>query len=356
MDVRMRVSGGLIFFASLLLAGRGLAEPTPEELSSARQSFKDAVALEADQKWVEATAKLRQALAVKETPGLRFHLAHCEEKQGMLLEAAADYDRATELIGQGAKAPDVQKLLAPASAEVKSRIPRLTLEIPSEVTDPGVWLDGKAALPSEVIQGQPLNPGRHELRVIASGRTPFVRELTLKEGDQVTVRADLPETRPLAAAPSEGPRPLTSAPSAIGPTSAPKRYVHASAKPYLLAGEAVVTVAGLALGIGYAVAASSANDRVTSAQNQIDRSSSTDASACTMPNGPLGNACGNLRSAIDDHDRDTTLSSVGFISAGVGAAAFLTTVLVYPSAREPKSGVAVQPVLSLGRVGLRGSF
>lgn len=356
MTVRARASGTLFLLTCLLSSGRALAQPSSNELNSARQAFKDAVALEGEHKWVEAAAKLHEALAVKDTPGLRFHLAHCEEQQGMLLEAAADYDRATELIAHGAKAPDVQKLLAPASADVKNRIPRLTVEIPPDVASVAVLLDGKAALPSELAQGQLLDPGAHELRVSSPQRAPFARSLSLKEGDRVSVRVELPLVG--NGAPVIAPVPAPSAASS-GPAvdaSTPHTSRKSTAKPYLLVGEAVLTAAGLGLGIGYAVAASSAKDRVTSAQSQIDHASPTESSACSMPSTGIGAACADLRSAIDEHDRDSTISVVGFVGAGVGAAALITTALVFPSAHESASGVTVEPTVSLGSVGLRGRF
>ena len=49
-------------------------------------------------------------------------------------------------------------------------------------------------------------------------------------------------------------------------------------------------------------------------------------------------------------------SPAGFVAAGVGAAALLTTWLVYPSRPAESSGPSVQPVLALGRVGLQGRF
>lgn len=356
MTLRVRASGTLLLLTCLLSSGRALAEPTQNELSAARISFREAVALEGEQKWAEAAAKLHEALAVKDTPGLRFHLAHCEEQQGMLLEAAADYDRATELIAHGAKAPDVQKLLAPASADVKNRTPRVIVELPPDVASVAVLLDGKAALPSELAQGQLLNPGAHELRVSSPQRTPFVRALSLKEGDRVSVRVELPlaSNGPAVIAPVPA---VSATPSTPAVDSGVPRTSHrGSAKPYLLVGEAVLTAAGLAIGIGYAVAASSARDRVTNAQAQIDHASLTETSACSMPDASIGGSCAALRTAIDDHDRDTTLSVVGFVGAGVGAAALITTALVFPSAHETTSGVSVAPTLSFGRIGLRGSF
>ena len=354
MNVHARAFATVFLLSSLLTAGRALAEPSTDELTTARHSFEEAVALEGEQKWAEAIAKLHQALTIKDTPGLRFHLAHCEERQGLLLEAAADYDRATELIQRGAKAPDVQKLLAPASADVKKRAPRLTVELPADVTNPVVLLDGKPAAPSELAQEQLLNPGAHELRVSAAGRKSFVRQLSLKEGDHSSIQVDLPES--IAPTPSPVPVANGGALTPIVDANAPAPRARASAKPYLLAGEAVITAAGLALGIGYAVAASSAQDRVASAQSRIDHAVAANSSACSMPGAALGGACADLRSAIDDHDRDTTLSAVGFIGAGVGAAALLTTALVFPSSHARTSELTLEPTFSWGRLGIRGRF
>ena len=351
-------------FRALLLCGiafgarQAHADPSTAELSNARQAFESAVVLEADQKWVEATLKLREALAVKDTPGLRFHLAHCEEQQGLLVEAVLDYDRASELLRQGAKAPDVQKLLVPASAELKSRIPHISVEIPSDVQNAVAELDGKAYAPSELALGTPLNPGPHQLKISGRGRGAFERSFALKEGEQITIRAELPSGPPDGgvSAPSTS---LSASPAQPVPSFAPADSsktagagARSSPKLYLLLGESAVTVAGLALGIGYRLAESSALDRVQAAQNRIG----PNAGACSMPGSSLGSSCVDLRTAIDDHDRDATLSTVGFVAAGVGAAALLTTWLVYPSRHGSSSGPSAQPVVALGRVGLQGRF
>jgi hypothetical protein len=63
-----------------------------------------------------------------------------------------------------------------------------------------------------------------------------------------------------------------------------------------------------------------------------------------------------LHTAIDDHDRAARVSMIGFVTAGVGAAALLTTWLAYPSARAESAGVVLQPVAGFGRVGLLGRF
>jgi hypothetical protein len=352
----------ILLACSIALRARlAQAEPSPAELSTARQAFENAVALESEQQWAEAIVKLRQALAIKDTPGLRFHLAHCEERQGRLVEAALDYDQASSLITQGAKAPDVQKLLAPASAELKRRIPHLSVVIPTEVSNAVAEVDGKAWPPSELAFGVALDPGPHQLKVSASGRTPFERAFALKEGSQLSIRAELEESptpaATLPAATSPATQSLQSSVNnfeAVPPTPGPSSRT--SPKLYLMLGESVVTVAGLALGLGYALAESSARDRARSAQGHIDSVAQGNSGACNSADPSLSGPCSELRGAIADHDRDVTVSTVGFVCAGVGAAALVTTWLAYPTRTADSTGASVQPVLSLGRVGLQGRF
>jgi hypothetical protein len=257
MTLRSRSWTALLLGGVALTARVAHADPSPTEIAAAKQAFESAVTLEADQKWVDASAKLRVALAIKDTPGLRFHLAHCEERQGFLVEAALDYDRASELLKQGAKAPDVQKLLVPASAELKRRIPRVTVQIPTDAVSPVAELDGKAYAPSELALGETLNPGPHQLKVSATGRSPFENSFSLKEGDQIAIVAELPAyQRPVGGAAAVGAPAARSAAQAPVPradsAASGRSGAGASARLYLLVGESAVTVAGLALGIGYA--------------------------------------------------------------------------------------------------------
>src|SRR5687767_14734210 len=85
------------------------AEPSPSEISVARRLFDEGRAAADAARWAEAAGKFRRALAIKDTPGIRFHLARCEEEQGAFVEALIEYDRARELIDAGTKAPDVEK-------------------------------------------------------------------------------------------------------------------------------------------------------------------------------------------------------------------------------------------------------
>jgi hypothetical protein len=358
MMFRSRSLASVLVCAAGLAARTAHADPSAADISVAKHAFETAVSLENESHWAEAELKLREAIAVKDTPGMRFHLAHCETEQGHLVEALADYERASDLLRHGAKAPDVQKLVGPASDALRARIARVSVELPPDLSAPAAAVDGRPYPPSELALGVSLNPGRHELRVSAAGRRSYERALLLKEGEQVALRPDLA----LSAPPSTTPAPSAAAAAPVVAASArPESPAHdgkpTSAKVYLLLGESALTVAGLVVGIGYQVSASSASKRIDAAQARIDGAAPNDVAACgSTDQAEVLGACSDLRAAISDHDHAIQFSSIGFVTAGVGAAALLTTWLVYPSARSGASGLSVQPIAGLGRIGLLGRF
>src|SRR5258706_1634917 len=158
-------------------------EPTPSELSVARRLFDEGRAAEDAGRWREAAEKFRKATIIKDTPGMRFHLARCEEEQGAFVEALVEYDRARELIDSGVRAADVEKLLADARERVRAKVALLTLRLPDGVQNVSVELDGKALSGSVLGVPMPINPGKHHVNAVAVGRTTFTSELELGTGE-----------------------------------------------------------------------------------------------------------------------------------------------------------------------------
>lgn len=181
--------------ALALVCAPGLvrAEPTAAEVAVARKSFAEATELEKAEKWVEAEAKLREALAIKETPGLRYHLGYCLEKQGKLVDALVELDRADEMLRLGAKAPDVEKLLASARERVKKSVGEVTVRLSANIKGAAVEIDGVAVKPALIGKGIPLNPGRHVLTAKKAGRIPYRRELQVDPGGSVDVLISMGE-------------------------------------------------------------------------------------------------------------------------------------------------------------------
>lgn len=345
---------GLLALATLVSAAvpaaaapahAGAAELTPSELSVARQLFAEAKADADAGRWSEAAAKFRRAAAIKDTPGIRFHLARCEEEQGAFVEALVEYDRARELIESGVKAADVEKLLPEARARVEAKAAQLTLRL-----EPGlgasVELDGKALSISVVGAPFPVNPGQHRLRVAAPGRAHYAAELELGVGEKrelsIVLAALTPSSEPAA--------PRSAAVAASPPEDAKSGGVEA--RTVLLASEATLFVAALGTGIAFTFVHASASERYDAANAQVlaEVGSDPSSTACTMPVA----GCSELDDARQDRDRAAAIQTVGFVAAGVSAAAFGLTYWLWPRSAELRVGARPGP--GSAELALSGQF
>jgi hypothetical protein len=340
------LSVSALVWATLLAPSPGLAaEPTPSEISVARRLFDEGKAAEDAASWREAADKFRQAAAIKDTPGLRFHLARCEEEQGAFVEALVEYDRARELIDGGVKAPDVERLLADARDRVRAKVALVTLRLPQGVENASVALDGKAVSGSVLGVPLPVNPGKHRLQATAPGRAAYDQPIQLASGEvrEVTIPLAVALASP---APSSASGPARS----VGTTRGSVDRGGVPARTIVLVGEASLFVAALGTGIVFSVARGSAQDRFDTANRQVlEEIGGADqrGTACSPPE-PAA-SCADLDSARRDRDRAGTLAVVGFVGAGVSAAALGLTWWLWPSESAPaKASVGMAP----GRVDL----
>ncbi|HEY4160393.1 MAG TPA: hypothetical protein VGM29_19910 [Polyangiaceae bacterium] len=339
-----------LLVAAALTAGYARAEPG-NTLETARRLFHEASELEQSQAWSAAAAKLREALAIKDTPGLRFHLGHCEEQSGELVEAQRDYLRATALIQSGASAPDVEKLLPDASAALKRRIPTLLIVPAAGLTDARIEVDGVALDP---LSHDPLslNPTSHRVVATSSSGQRVEQVLTLTEAEQRVLRLGPP---PAAAPP---PSPAAAPPVPISQPKTPVNAPHSgsAARSYLLLGESALTLVGLGVGIGYAFARSSATDRALDAQHAVASAAMGNSGACATPSGALAGSCHDFSDAIDARQRDGTIEVIGFVGAGVSASALVATWFFLAKRDAPEQALRYTPWLSKDACGLRGTF
>lgn len=305
------------------MAPRLRAEPPPETLAAARSLFGQAVALEMASDFRGAAAKLESALALKETPGLRYHLAHCQEQDGALLAAAANYERASELMRGGAEAPDVAPLLAGATRRVEARLAKLELVLPPDV-NASAEVDGRP-LPARALEAPiALDPGPHRVLVRSRGHADFRADLSFTSGEHRTVRVLFDSAGASAVAPASVPAPTVPAPRTAPPS------VHAGTldeRKIVLASEAVITLLGVGLGAGFMAVRSNAADRAEAAQAALEEPAAGPAGCTSAPVA----ACAELRSALDEHQRATTIATASFIGAGVAAGALALTWALWPT-------------------------
>lgn len=333
----------LLFGASSLASPAvGAAEASAPEISVARRLFDEGKAAEDAGRFREAAEKFRKAVAIKDTPGMRFHLARCEEEQGAFVEALLEYDRARELIEGGVKAVDVEKLLPEARERVRAKLSQLTLRLPDGIQSAEVVLDDKLLSDSVIGSALPVNPGNHRVRASAAGRQSYTAEVVLTQGESKQIVIELPPEA--AAAPGPAPIPYVaggrSKTATVDDSKVPWRTV-------VLVGEASLFAAALTSGVVFTIAKNGAEDRYDTANERV-------LSQFGGPD-PMGIACaqqldgcGELEQARQDRDRDAKLATVGFVAAGASAVAFGLTFVLWKNDPPARVGASFAP----GRAGL----
>lgn len=322
-----------LFLAASPRVATAAPEPTPSEISVARRLFEEGKAAEDAGRYRDAADRFRKAIAIKDTPGMRFHLARCEEEQGALVEALVEYDRAREMLDSGFKAPDVERLLPEARQRVQDKVASVTLRLPDGVKDASVELDGKTLSGSVIGVPIPVNPGKHRLTATASGRTSFAAEVELGLGEAKQLAVELPPVAPVVAAPdvstAPAPTPVRARPSRDGET----------ARTVVLVSEATLFAAGLTTGIVFSIAKAGAADRYETANERVLAQvggSDPNGIACAIPR----DGCAELEDARQDEKRNGAFATVGFVTAGVSAVAFGLTLALWKS--EPPARIHAQ--------------
>jgi len=339
--------------SSLVATTATAAEPTAAEIAVARRLFSEAAELETQERWAEAVPKLREALSVKETPGLRYHLGFCLEKQGLLVEALVEYDRADEMLRLGTQAPDVRELVGPARDGVRRRVARLTLSLAGGIEGARIELDGNEVKPALFGQPLPQNPGKHVVTASAPGRQAFRRELRLDESEARDVNITLPA---LAATGAPASGAMAVAPASATPDSGV--VSGASARTPVLLAEVAFTALALGGGIYFTLAKNGDQDDIDAAQAEVDGASGGGKDACVNPPSGAEKACRALPGLVSDRDDHRTFATIAFVGAGVGAAATLATFLLWKPEPSDQRALRVAPVLAHRGVGLSafGSF
>jgi hypothetical protein len=172
---------------SLLLspASAHAQEPAPPEsgteaLKLAREQFSQAIALQTAGDWAGALALLKQVAAVKSTPQVRFNIALCEERLGLLVAALGDYDLAAA-DARAEKADLVAEEVEARREALSQRIPKLTVKRGAGAEAATISVDG-VALGDQVI-GTPMrtDPGPHTIEATAPGFKPFRKSVRVAE-------------------------------------------------------------------------------------------------------------------------------------------------------------------------------
>jgi len=184
------------------------AQPTSSDgdgLKRAREQFAQALALQTGGDWAGALALLKEVAAVKPTPQVRFNIALCEERLGLLVAALGDY----ELAGadaQAQKADQVRQEVDARLESLKARVPRVVVKRGEGADSATISLDGVPLGDSVLNSPLPVDPGPHVVEGTATGFLPFKQAFRVAEQQTATIEVKL-ELQPAKAEPKVPPPP-----------------------------------------------------------------------------------------------------------------------------------------------------
>src|SRR6478735_858888 len=181
-------------------------------LKRAREQFAQALALQTGGDWAGALALLKEVAAVKPTPQVRFNIALCEERLGLLVAALGDYELAGS-DAQAQKADQVRQEVDARLESLKARVPRVVVKRGEGADSATISLDGVSLGDSVLDSPLPVDPGPHVVEGAAAGFLPFKQSFRVAEQQTETIEVRLdPEP---AKVPAPPPPPAPSAPQTI---------------------------------------------------------------------------------------------------------------------------------------------
>jgi PEGA domain len=312
-----------VLLAAASVGPSALAAPESKSATSAidqaRAQFHRGVALETAGDWAGALSLFQQVALVKLTPQVRFHIGLCEEHLGQLAAALGDYELAAHE-AEEAKVPEVGAQVASRRAELRARIPQLTITRGAGGDHASVSLDGVSLGGSSIGTKLPIDPGPHRIEAVASGYKPFrlTIEIAEKEAKKVEITLDrLP-------APAATPEP-TAQKGAPSPDTANTEPERANLLPFIVGGAGVVSLGASAVFF-------------ILRQNAVKKLDDE----CTLP---PGNFC--PASAQSTYDQGRTYNMIGNVTLGVGVVGVAVgTVLFFtqkrPASTAPVAGIAAR--------------
>jgi hypothetical protein len=333
-----------IALAALLVVRIAGAEPSPNDIATARELYKQgADALEAGNAEV-AVEKLTQAWALVHTPVIGLDLARAQSKLGHLVEAreaALSVQRLVVSFDETARSTEARSDAAKIADALEPRIPHIVVTVDGLAGHAGtVKLDGSTIPAVALAAPRQTNPGSHVATVDTDdGRHA---EGTLVLGEHETNTLPLHLEAPAPPPPEVKPETNPDAVRAAGTTQAPARKPESRIAPFVWVS---VVVTGVGLVTGALTGALAMNESSIVHGNCNTASTTGDSKILCLP--PY---TGDLAAA----NTLATVSTIGFVATGVGALALIGWFVFAPSSSSAKTGAIVPFIGPVS--GLRGTF
>jgi hypothetical protein len=335
-----RVLAALVF-ASFSLSF-GLASPafaqSDADKATARELAKEGAEALEKKDFPMALDRFTRANTLFHAPTLVLGLARAQVGLGKLVAAQENY----HLILREGVPPNAPEAFVQALSDAKKELAALAPQVPwvivmidgpKDPRDVRVKLDREDVPPAAIGVRRAIDPGEHTIRAEAKGFVTAEKKFTVAVGMTETVDLSLAPA-PLVAHAKDPAQPEAPASGGLFP--------HQYAVGIVALG---IGSAGLVVGTVTGLLA-------------LDKHSDLEAAGCNDVGCPSAQ-----REALDSYHTLGTLSTVGFIAGGVGAAAGIVLLVTAP--KSPKkgapeatksSGVRVSPFIGVGQAGITGRF
>jgi hypothetical protein len=341
----MTATSGRAIALALFFVAASARATNPADVATARELYKQgADALDAHDPKLAAD-KLSQAWALVQTPVIGFDLARAQNALGHLVEAreaALSVQRLAIAHDETARSTEARNDAAKLATQLEPRIPHVLVEVKNlESHEATVKLDGSVIPAAALSVARQANPGSHVASVDTDDGRHAEGTIELAERDTKTLTLTLEAPKVMSTTPTPTPpTPAKAEPSKTPPVpSAPPRASQTSIHPLVWVGVATTGVGLVLGGITGAFAVSEAN---------------TVKGDCTLVIGGQ-NVCGpNDTGHLSTANTLGTISTVGFVVAGVGVAVLVTGLILGP---VKKTDAVARFVPFIGPIsGVAGTF
>ncbi len=326
----------------LIAASANATGPSSDDVATARELYKQgADALDAGNAQ-GAVDKLSQAWALVHTPVIGLDLARAQSKLGRLVEAreaALAVERLAVAFDETARSNEARGEAAKIAAMLEPRIAHLTVTVDGLAGhDATVKLDGNTIPAAALTAPRQANPGPHVATVVTDDGRHAEGSITLSESDTKKLELHLDAPAP----PVKPDVPTATVKVEVPAQPTPHSPERSTISPFVWVS---VVVAGAGLVTGAITGALSLNESSIVHANCTTTSTTGDSKTVCLP--PYGN---DLSSA----NTFATISTIGFVTAGVGVAALIAWFVFAPSSSSKKAATITPFVGPMS--GLRGTF
>jgi hypothetical protein len=286
-----------------------------QDIAQARQLGQQAQAaydkgdfVESEKLWSAAAKLYTQA------PTLTLGLARTQAKLGKVVAAQESYNKIVREWGNNPNPPPAFKDAVEAAKNevgaVSAKVASVTVSVEGP-TNPVVTIDGQAVPAAALGLKRPVDPGSHKVSATADGYKPADTTFSVAEGGSAAASLKMEKDPNAVAAVPGGPA------AGTGPSSPSEPGADTGSK-----GSMNKTLAIVAFGVGGAGLVVGAVTGLIASGKASDLKAKCGADKNTCP--------ADSQSDIDSYKSVGTISTIGFVVAGVGAVTGLVLLLTAP--------------------------